>query len=282
MRRLTFLLCVLLLIFSSLLSAQEEIVPVQNNAISDSLMQIIETRIKSEYGITENSTLIQTAEVMKVELNELKKQLGLDVKNNQLDTMRLRQLGVSVYQVLLAQETIQYGFNTTSTLSHISALYSVPIKKLKSLLSLDSNDISLNQRSIQSLEISPVSVRAALIEFTETLPHTGGNIVLVGILVVFASLLITSLVIMQLRHVNFLTQEKTAKADIRITKSGKLLSAKPNMTNNDIAAVIIALHMFQYQLEERRRLALTFHREKANFWRADGLYAMPNRNFTKK
>ncbi len=268
--------------FCSLIFAQENVIPEQSNTISDSLMQIIESRVKSEYGITDNSTLVQTAEVMKVELNELKKQLGLDVKNIQLDKMRLRQLGVSVYQVLLAHETIQYGFNTTSSLSHISAQYSVPIKKLKSLLALDPNDITLNQRSIQSLEISLDSVRAAINEYNETLLNTGGNIVLVGVLVVFLSLLVTSLVIMQLRHLNFLTQEKPAKADIKITKSGKLLSAKPHVSNNDIAAVVTALHLFQYQLEERRRLALTFHREKANFWRADGLYAMPNRNFTKK
>ena len=282
MNRQIALLNIVLLLLCSLLMAQNETEQPQTTVVPDSLMQIIESRIREEYGVTDTSTLLQTAEVMKVELTELKKQLGLDVNNPKLDEMRLRQLGVSVYQVLLAQETIQYGFNTTSTLEFISSKYSVPIKKLKLLLKLDSNDPSLNTRSIQALEIAPDSVQAALLEFKETLSQTGGNIVLVGILVVFSSLLITSLVIMQLRHLNILTQEKPSKADLRINKSGKLLSAKPHVSPNEIAAVIAVVHIFQFQLEERRRLSLTFNREKANFWRADGLYAMPNRHFNKK
>jgi len=267
---------------SSQLFAQEPLAQPETVVLSDSLMQLMESRIKEEFGITDTSTLIESAGVMKVELNELKKQLGLDIKNTKIDNMRLRQLGISVYQVLMAQETIEFGFNNTSTLEYVAHTYSLPIKKLKSLLQLDPNDPTLNARSIQSLDLTPDSVKVAMSEFYETLPHTSGNIVIVGMLVVFVALLITSLIIMQLRHLNFATQEKKPQADLRLTKSGKLLAAKPNMTNNDIAAVITAIHIFRYQIEERRRLNLTFHREKANFWRADGLYSMPNRGFTKK
>jgi len=277
-----FLFSALILLISTCLFAQEELVQDDLNIVSDSLLQIIESRIKAEYGITDNSTLVQTALVMKVELIELKKQLDLDVKNSRLDNMRLRQLGISVHQVIMAQETIRYGFNNSSTLEFISAKFFVPVKKLKSLLALDSNDQSLNKRSIQSLEITPDKVQRVVSEFNDTLSTTGGNIIIVGMLVVFLSLLITSAVIMQLRHVNLLTRERPARTDIHITNFGKLLSIHPSAANNDIVAVITALHLFRYQLEERRRLNLTFHREKANFWRADGLYSMPNRDFTRK
>jgi hypothetical protein len=245
-------------------------------------MQQMEDRIKAEYGISDNSTLSETAEIMELELGSLKSQLGLDEDNSKLDRMRLRQLGINVYQVLLAQETLKYGFNETSTLLQISVKYHIPVKKLKHLLELDPNNPALNHRTVQSLNLELEDIMAAVKEFEETLDKTGYNIILVGMLVVFAALFITSIVILQLRHLNILTQEKQPVQKVKINQTGKLLAAHPSITNNDIVAAITALQIYRRQIEERRRLALTFHRDKANYWRAAGLYAMPNRNFGRK
>lgn len=270
-----------ILLTSLFLCAVDVPVSAETSAISDSLLQSIVARVREEFGVTETSTLEQTAKLLEVDLRTLKRQLGLDVRNSKLDTMRLRQLGVSTYQILLAQQTIEYGFNDVSTLAFISAKFNVPIKKLKFLLGLDPNDPTLNNRSIQSIDIPLGQVRDAINKFDETLYNTGANIILVGMLVVFSSLFVTSIIIMQLRHLNFATQDKTAPPKIKLSGDGKLLSAHPNVSHNEIVAVITAMHIHRIQLLERRRLNLTFQRDKANYWRAAGIITMPNRNFKK-
>jgi len=282
MKTLHIILTLLLLLSLSVLTAQETDLTVGTPVLPDSLMQLVENRIKEEFGISDNSSLTETAKVMELDLNQLKNQLGLDEDNSKLDKMRLRQLGINVYQVLLAQETLKYGFNETSTLLQISSKFHVPVKKLKSILKLDPNNSALNHRTLQSLNLDLEDILAAVKEFDDTLDKTGYNIILVGMLVVFVALFVTSIVIMQLRHLNILTQDKQPVQKVKINQSGKLLSVHPTITNNDIVAAITALQIYRRQIEERRRLALTFHREKANYWRAAGLYSMPNREFGKK
>jgi len=280
MRSLIILTCILLCSFS-LLMAQTAQTQENQVSVSDSLLALMESRMNTEYGISYNSTLEQVSEKLELDITKLKEYLGLDKGNTKLDKMRLRQLGISVYQVLLAQETIQYGFNEASTLLAISNQLAIPVKKLKHLLELDPNDSSLNGRSIQSLNKSPEEVLRAAQVFKDTLPQTGNSIILVGMIVVFLALLVTSVIIMQLRHLNTVTKEDAPAGAIKISSGGKLLSVHPSQTADDIVAVITALQIHKKQLEERKRILLTFHRNKANYWRSEGIFSMPNRVYSK-
>lgn len=278
-----YLLCITLILLTAFGSyaqlAQTQTQPQDNTIIlSDSLLGLMEARINSEYGISYNSTLEQTAQEMSLDIKLLKKQLNLDADNDKLDKMRLRQLGINVYQVLLAQETIQYGFNETFTLLQISTQFSIPVKKLKSTLGLDPNDATLNNRTIQSLGKSIDDILKAKQHFKDTLAKTGNNIILVGMLVVFIALLITSIVILQLRHLNAVTSDKIEQPGAK----AKLMGIHPSVTANDIVAVITALQLHKKQIEDRKHIILTFHRANANYWHASGLYAMPNRSFNRK
>lgn len=281
MSRITYIALVFVVLITFVILAADEISFESSTEISDSLKQTMENRLKRELGITDYSTLVQTSNLLNININELKRNLGLDVKNNRLDNMQLKQLGVSVYQVSLAQESIEFGFNTSSSLTNISNKYNIPIKRLKYLLNLNPLDHSLNNRSIQSLEISPDSVRQVIDEFQETIYMVGSNIIMIGMLVVFLSLFITSFVIMQLKHLNILTQEKPAKSLVKVESKGKILSIHPATDNCNIAAVIAILNLHRYQIEERRKLSLTFQRERSNYWRGSAIISMPNRNFPK-
>lgn len=262
--------------------ATEAIAGTEQVAISDSLLETFEKRVEEEYGINENSTLLQVAEVFAIDISVLKKQLNLDARNTKLNKMRLKALGISTYQALLAQQSIQYGFNEASSLEMISAQLSIPIKKLKSLLKLDPLDRSLNGRTVESLDLSLDYVAKAKQEFDGSLYQIGTSITIVGMLVVFTSLFITSLVILLLKYVDVKPKAGQSAPDIKLTKSGKVLSANANISNNEIIAAITALHIYTYQLEERRRINLTFHRTKANFWHASGYSEMPNRLFSRR
>jgi hypothetical protein len=247
-----------------------------SNNPTDSLMQFLEQKINLEYGIDYNSTLAEVASTLKLNPIELKKQLGLEYSNDKLDKMRLRQLGVSVYSVMLARENLMYGFNENSTLEQISDLYSIPLKKLKAMLKLDTRDRSLNNRSLLSLNIPLDEIRRIRIDFNHNIFKIGGSIVIVGMLVVFSSLLVTFIVISQLRHINLADK---GKPDLKINSRGIVISTDGTVLSDELVAVVTALQIYIRHLEERRRIALTFHRANINFWHAAGLSDMPNRNY---
>lgn len=250
--------------------------------VTDSLVQSVEQRVDFLYGITESTTLADAAGILKLDLIALKKQLGLDYKNTKLDKMKLRQIGVNVYNVYLAQETIKYGFNESSTLQDVSVFYSIPLKKLKTLLNLETNNINLNNRSLLSLNISLDKIEQARAKFNSSLFSIGNNITMVGMLVVFCALFFISIIIAQLRHVNYKFKIPVKQADIIINKQGNLISSQQNIDSDEITAVITALHIYAKQLEERRMIALTFQRGQNNFWHLAGFNNMPNFMFRNK
>ncbi len=282
MSRYIIISLVLLISLAAFAQAEPDSASADIRAMSDSLLKIIEARLKTEYGITDSNTLKEAADSLQLNLTALKEQLGLDADNTRLDKMRLRQLGIPVYSILLAQETLHYGFNDTNTLRQISEQHKIPLKRLKYLLGLDPVDQTLNDRTIQSLNLPIDSVLSAQDKFRATLGTMGNNIILVGIIVVFSALFITSIIILQLKHINLLTQDKPAQDHTKAKKPGALLSTHPTVTNDEIVAAISALEIHRYQLEERRRLALTFRRGSARIWRAVGLLNMPNRGLNRK
>jgi len=245
--------------------------------LTDSLMQYLEAKAVTEFGINSSYTLAQTAKALDLDLSALKQQLGLEQNDPKLDRMRLRQLGISIYNVLLAQETIQYGFNGNANLKQISGMYSIPVKKLKSMLNLDSNDRSLNDKSLVSLNIPLQDILRIREEFNSDIFITGSSILLAGMTVVFVALLLTYFIISLLRHLN--TGEKTLKTILDTSNRGNLISKIEKVSNDEIIAAITAVHLHLHKQEERRRIALTFQRSSTNYWRAAGKSDMPNTNY---
>jgi hypothetical protein len=272
----------LIIVFSCLVYSIEPAAITEAEAIPDSLLQTFEKRVEEVYGITENSTLLSVSQKFQVDLGVLKKQLNLDSKNSKLDNMRLKALGISTYQALLAQETIQYGYNEASTLEQISVKLSIPIKKFKSILSLDPLDRSLNSRTVQSLGLTLDNIANAKTTFDESIYQMGTSVTIVGMMVVFFSLLITSIMIFLLKYIDSNPKTVNKAPDIKINNQGRVLSAKSSISNNDIIAAITAFYIYSNQIEERRRLSLTFNRAKANYWHASGYNEMPNRLYQRK
>jgi len=97
--------------------------------------------------------------------------------------------------------------------------------------------------------------------------------VVVGMLVVFISLILIGFIINQLRHLN--PQSRTRK---EAEPNGKAAEPEPDVSTNAIIAVITALHMHVREAEEQRKLMLTWCRAPMSMWRA-GKVAMPNREF---
>lgn len=276
-------LTILILLSTYLLFGQaaEEALPLQQ-AVSDSLTLVREKEILSEYGFKDSNLLSEVAAKLEIQnLDSWKRYLGLEPENKKLDGMTLRKLGITPYRALLAQQFSVYGFTELSTLNEVAASLNMPIKKLKQQLNLaNPGSRKWDSYSLQSQDISPEKIKALHDSFLANQLSYGVSVTLVGMLTVFSALLITSLVIRQLVHLN--RPPKTTKPDLKLSPGGKVVAASATLNKNMIAAIITALHIHQQSLEDRRKMALTFRRTPTNQWRASAVLSMPNREINAK
>lgn len=278
------ILCLALLIIPFLLLAQNDVdapVPLtngalRNQAILDSLILAREKEVQSEYSFTDTNTLEFVAERLDIEdILAWKAALGLEPANEVLNTMTLRKLEITPYRTLLAQQKLQYGFNEVSTVSEIASVKNIPIKKFKALLgNTDALDTTWDDMSIQALGRDLETVKLTTEKFNENLLLYGSSVTLVGMLVVFFALIVISIMISQLVHLN---REKKQARTISLSSDGQVKSAPKDMNQGLIAAAITALHMHEMELEDRRKMVLTFRRTPINQWRASAMHTMPNR-----
>lgn len=269
---------------------QEQMLQKAVQTITDSLAQIKEREILGKYGFRETNTLPEVANVLKVQDYALwKRFLELDPNNARLDLRSLRDLGISAYRAQLAFESATLGFNELNTVSEVSTLLQVPIKKFKQL-NLDIKnpfDRDIDVMTLQRLQLNPMEVKEICDQYQETRLAHGLSITLVGMLIVFFALLITSLIISQLHRVNRAPTTPAPKIiKVNPLDVGELsLSAprhSPHLSSNDIIAAITTLHLHLHSIEERRRLMLTFKRASVNLWHASRVTALPNYRFARR
>ncbi|MCB5266855.1 MAG: OadG family protein [Candidatus Cloacimonetes bacterium] len=276
----TYGFCMLLFMLPFLLVGQQAEAD-DTAALIDSLSESREQSILAEYGFRDTNTLSQVAQKLEIKnIDRWKSALGLEPANKALNDMTLRRLEISPYRALLGKQTVEYGYNELSTVSEISASLSMPMKKLKAMLgNNDPLDKSWDNRSIQALNISPQRIKDIHDEFTQDALIYGASVTLVGMLVVFSALLLTSIVIRQLVHLNRAEQSTPV---IKLGSEGKLKAAPKNLSRNVIVAAITALHIHQQEIEDKRRMVLTFRRTPTNQWRASAVLSMPNRELNSR
>lgn len=274
-----FILIITALLAASLLWGQTP----ETEAISDSLQEMRESAIQSEFGIRESLSLSQVAEILEVEdLAMLKRTLGLEAQNEVLDNRSLRQLGITPYNAFIASQTVRYGFSELDRLIDVAAHLNMPIKKLKNMLGppLDPLSNDMDNRSLQALGISPERVVEIKTEFDDQRIPYGISLTMVGMLVVFSALFITSLVISQI--IRFNKASKKPVTHIKISSTGKVVKTAVNTSQDIVIAAITALYIYEHNIKERRRLQLTFNRSNANTWRSSASLRMPNREYRQK
>lgn len=282
MRKLLILIA-LSLMLGGLFAQAPAPAAVASPAISDSLAEQKKLEILDEYGIRETSTLLETAKILELEnIQRFKHLLNLEESNDKLDSRTLRQLGITPYEAFLASQKINYGFSELNNLTEVAAVLHIPIKKLKSMLGepIDPLTKEHDLRSLQSLNLSPERLMEIKDEFEQDRVPYGFSLTLVGMLVVFSALLITSIVIAQLRHLQ--AEKKKDLPVIKVSATGKVIKAPSGVSSDIIVAAVSALYIYEYTIKERRRIQLTFNRSKTNQWRSSAILSMPNREFTRK
>jgi Na+-transporting methylmalonyl-CoA/oxaloacetate decarboxylase gamma subunit len=127
--------------------------------------------------------------------------------------------------------------------------------------------------SIQALGIDLETMKSTNAKFLQHIMLYGSSVTLVGMVVVFLALVLTSLIISQLVHLN---RGKKQARTISLSSDGKVKSVPKDLSRNVIVAAITALHMHERDVERRRKMVLTFRRTPINQWRASAILSMPN------
>lgn len=260
-----------------ILPAQDSLsVMLFTSAQLDSLMQVREQEVASEFGFKPSNTLLEVAEKLELDndkFGEWKEVMGLEAQNVNLDNMSLSSLGITPYKAFLAHQKALLQFDETSSLSDISKTFSIPIHKLKTTMGLKGDN--QDHYSIQLLGKSTEDVENAIQEYQEHIQGFGWSVTFIGMLVVFVALIITSFFIGQLVHLN---REKKPKEDkAKSASPAKASEVDKDLDHGAMLAAITALHIHRMEIEERRKLALTFRRTPTNQWRASAVLSMPNR-----
>ncbi len=177
----------------------------------------------------------------------------------------------------VAQEKKQENFSE-KTLFGLSQETKIPIKKLKTLLEIDA--AKPPETKLYELEISSTQVQRAIIKYNSTKRVYFWGIVLAGMIIVFTSLALVGFIINQLKNLHFL--DKLSKKRFVNIPHAKISADKPNLSRNDIVAVITAIYLHELEAEEQSRLLLTWKRTPISMWKAATKFNMPNRLFFGK
>ncbi|MCB5284612.1 MAG: OadG family protein [Candidatus Cloacimonetes bacterium] len=284
-KRIIFVLLLLPLCLG--LAAQEveepsfEDLQLQIQAMSDSLLQLRESEVISAYGFKDTDKLADVAAKLEIrDLERWKEYLGIEPKNEVLDRMSLRRLGITPFRALLAQQYSIYGFTELSSIGELAAQKQLPVKKLRQFAGIDSADKSFDNYSLQALNRTPEELVTFENDFNDNKMGFGLSILGFGVLIVFSALALTALVISQLKHLN--AKPKKTDSALVLTPSGKVKARPVDMNADVIAAAITALHLHKHDIEERRRLLLTFRRAGSDQWRGSVMLNMPNREILRK
>ncbi len=166
---------------------------------------------------------------------------------------------LSLFTAVHAEQP-EADFSVETTLLEVSRQNDIPAKKLRELLGL-AIDTDL-QANLAELDVSPQQLQAAMADYRENkIPYFRG-FVIIGISIVFLSLMLVGLVISLLQHLCLEKKRKTVK-----TKAGIVSAPQAEITKNGIIAAITAFCLQQTESKEENNLKLTWNRPSQSQWR---------------
>ena len=142
---------------------------------------------------------------------------------------------------------------------------------------LDLYDSTDQTKTLAELQISEIQLKLALEKYDSNKNVFYGGIALVGMSIVFLSLIIVGFCISGLKY---LDHKKKPKLKTVQTSVGKISAHPEHISSNAIVAAITALYLHEAEVEEKNRLILTWKRSRLSMWSATNM--MENKYFDRK
>ncbi|MCK5736737.1 MAG: hypothetical protein KAH21_09675 [Spirochaetaceae bacterium] len=171
--------------------------------------------------------------------------------------------GVSI---LGAEDHSLKEFNPSWTIHELAASEAVPVKRLAGELGLNLGDD--RNSSLSTLGISKQDAEDALVRYRDAEPGMVRNIILVGMLIVFASLVVVAFLIGLFKHLQVFDKSQRVKTGIGT------ISSRGDLGERNIAAVVTTIFLYEEEVELENRLLLTWKRASSRVWKSGE--GMPN------
>lgn len=157
-----------------------------------------------------------------------------------------------------------YVFPADKTLLEISADINIPVKKIAQYL--DFTNLDDYHISLRELNLTNDEVNRAIDNYYQNRKSMYGGIVLVGMSIVFVSLMLVGLIISMLRHVGekkqpLLPQKSECNEN----------SASSDTNETEFVAAITAVMIYRKEQEETDRIKLTWTRPLFSGWQKENM-----------
>jgi len=158
------------------------------------------------------------------------------------------------------------------TLKEISYITEIPVGKLIEYTGL-SRDTD-KHATLSSLKLNNSDIQNAITKYNRNKIFFFSGIIIIGMLVVFSSLLIVGLVIIQLKKIVNIFEGKKKTVENKSVNETKRVSTG-SLGEEVITAVFTAIYLYEAEIEEKRRQNSFFKTFTTN-WRALNHLNMPN------
>lgn len=188
----------------------------------------------------------------------------------------MKNIGI-VILILLACFSVVWAdvdYSAESNLLELSAKTNIPVKKYLQYLELPA-DTDLHT-TLAELKVGAKDLEKAQKDYDENLIPFYSGVVIVGMSIVFVSLMLTGLIISQLKNLGNKPKKKVKKASVK-TSAGTVTGPVDHLSSNAVVAAITAIYLHEMDVEEQNKMLLTWKRAPLSMWKASSI--MPNNEY---
>jgi hypothetical protein len=167
------------------------------------------------------------------------------------------------------------AYNSSWSIYQLSHSESIPVKSLATGLGLTLDEAS--DRSLADLGITRERAADAIHEYRESEVSMVGSIVAVGMMIVFASLVVVAILIGLFRHLHIFDRDRSVPRARSVKSVIGTITSQGDLSEQSIAAVVTAVFLHEEQVDAENRLLLTWKRASGSAWRTGGF--MPNSTY---
>ena len=256
---------ILLILLSSILLVAEEVK-------SETVMLSLHER----FNITENMDLQTATSILEISLDELKHDFKMNPNDPKINKQSLKVLGISPDKIYQYYNLKNFGYDDYTTIEKVCLLKNIPFKKMAEYLEIDPQEVSNRTKTLKDLGVNAQKINELEKRFDDNILDFSSTLTVLGMSVVFISLILTSLLISQLVHLNKKKETKVATT----SPIGKISTKNiEDLSSDAVIAVIAAIHKHKIDTDEQNRIMLTWRRANVSMWQASGKVEMPNSTF---
>lgn len=118
-------------------------------------------------------------------------------------------------------------------------------------------------------------------KFDQDVLKFAAKITLVGMLVVFLSLIITGMFISNIKHFSKTGKPQVTKKKEKVVKTsiGEVKTSEGDLSTNSVVVVITAIHLHLLEVEAKNKINMDWRRAPVSMWKSVSKAKFPNQDY---